>query len=138
MGVQMSRGSLSIPRQRDVIALILGCLKLSDGFCTGSHYISIARPWIYMKDETLLASTMIMSSEESGTSPSSSSLDVPMTVIDEKGRSQNNRVRRKYESFSWKNGYNINYRVEGPGDGKPILLVHGFGANVVSSIGAGK
>ena len=26
--------------------------------------------------------------------------------------------------------YNINYRVEGPKDGPPILLVHGFGANV--------
>jgi len=42
-------------------------------------------------------------------------------------------VRRKYEKFLWfynLQEYNINYRVEGPVDGTPILLVHGFGANV--------
>jgi pimeloyl-ACP methyl ester carboxylesterase len=57
-------------------------------------------------------------------------------------------VQRKYETFIWKyrSGfvddnmkmneskddvyYNINYRVEGPENGQPILLVHGFGANV--------
>jgi pimeloyl-ACP methyl ester carboxylesterase len=42
-------------------------------------------------------------------------------------------VRRKYDTFIWlhaTNEYNINYRVEGPVDGPPILLVHGFGANV--------
>lgn len=41
-------------------------------------------------------------------------------------------TRRFYETFQWK-GYNINYRVEG-GEGAaaatPILLIHGFGANV--------
>ena len=45
-------------------------------------------------------------------------------------------VRRNYNNFLWKKNdmtsqdYNINYRVEGPIDGHPILLVHGFGANV--------
>jgi pimeloyl-ACP methyl ester carboxylesterase len=47
-------------------------------------------------------------------------------------------VRRNYETFVWtysdnessNTSYNINYRVEGPVDGPPILLVHGFGANV--------
>jgi pimeloyl-ACP methyl ester carboxylesterase len=51
-------------------------------------------------------------------------------------------VRRKYKTFLWRNQhdlvddeeeeyyYDINYRVEGPIDGPPILLVHGFGANV--------
>ena len=39
------------------------------------------------------------------------------------------RVQREYNSFHW-NTYKINYRVEGPEDGAPILLVHGFGANV--------
>jgi pimeloyl-ACP methyl ester carboxylesterase len=42
-------------------------------------------------------------------------------------------VRRKYETFLWFNKineYDINYRVEGPVDGTPVLLVHGFGANV--------
>jgi pimeloyl-ACP methyl ester carboxylesterase len=42
-------------------------------------------------------------------------------------------VQRNYETFLWKhelNDYNINYRVEGPIMGTPILLVHGFGANV--------
>jgi pimeloyl-ACP methyl ester carboxylesterase len=48
------------------------------------------------------------------------------------------RVRRIYETFQWhhptnqgeETAYNINYRVEGPVDGPPILLIHGFGANV--------
>jgi pimeloyl-ACP methyl ester carboxylesterase len=43
-------------------------------------------------------------------------------------------VQRTYETFPWKLDdttlYNINYRVEGPTNGPPILLVHGFGANV--------
>ena len=45
-------------------------------------------------------------------------------------------VQRYYETFLWKKNdlttrdYNINYRVEGPKDGAPVLLVHGFGANV--------
>jgi len=43
------------------------------------------------------------------------------------------RVQRKYETFLWRyedQEYTINYRAEGPVDGPPILLVHGFGANV--------
>ena len=43
-------------------------------------------------------------------------------------------VRRNYETFLWQRTddthYKINYRVEGPVQGPPILLVHGFGANV--------
>jgi len=52
-------------------------------------------------------------------------------------------VQRVYETYRWnyKNPkrssddrdpvyYSINYRVDGPSDGRPILLVHGFGANV--------
>lgn len=54
-------------------------------------------------------------------------------------------VQRQYESYIWKpsnldyfekdhptnvNQFKINYRVEGPLNGQPILLVHGFGANV--------
>lgn len=41
-------------------------------------------------------------------------------------------VQRVYESFSWEyqgDSYNINYRVLGQ-QGPPVLLVHGFGANV--------
>lgn len=40
------------------------------------------------------------------------------------------RVQREYESWTWKNphgSFRINYRVEGPQDGPPILLTHGFG-----------
>jgi pimeloyl-ACP methyl ester carboxylesterase len=58
------------------------------------------------------------------------------------------KVQRVYESFVWtyppphdndddkaspdkaSQDYTINYRVEGPVDGPPILLVHGFGASV--------
>jgi pimeloyl-ACP methyl ester carboxylesterase len=43
------------------------------------------------------------------------------------------KVQREYETFLWKHelhDYNINYRAEGPINGPPILLVHGFGANV--------
>ena len=42
-------------------------------------------------------------------------------------------VQRYYETYRWiykENYYKINYRVEGPQDRVPILLVHGFGANV--------
>jgi len=45
------------------------------------------------------------------------------------------KVRRHYDTFQWHRAeddtvYNINYRVEGPVDGPPVLLTHGFGANV--------
>lgn len=52
------------------------------------------------------------------------------------GKPTTSAVRRFYENFVWKKNdmtsqdYNINYRVEGFVDGQPILLVHGFGANV--------
>jgi pimeloyl-ACP methyl ester carboxylesterase len=44
-------------------------------------------------------------------------------------------VQRRYDTFPWKyhdqdHSYDINYRVEGPVDGSPILLIHGFGANL--------
>lgn len=47
------------------------------------------------------------------------------------------RVQRRYQTFRWKYGhdddeaaeYDVNYRAEGPEDGPPVLLVHGFGAN---------
>lgn len=50
--------------------------------------------------------------------------------------SRTTTVRRYYDNFLWKKNdrttqdYNINYRVEGPVNGQPILLAHGFGANV--------
>ena len=49
------------------------------------------------------------------------------------------RLQREYESWMWdyksenrqKNkSYKVNYRVEGNEEGRPILLVHGFGANI--------
>ena len=43
------------------------------------------------------------------------------------------RVQRKYETYRWRyedHEYTINFRAEGPADGPPIMLVHGFGANV--------
>lgn len=42
-------------------------------------------------------------------------------------------MRRRYETFYWRyegREYDINYRVAGPVDAPPLLLVHGFGANV--------
>ncbi len=59
-----------------------------------------------------------------------STMDEPITVTP--------KVRRMYETFQWQHMdqdgkehvYNINYRVDGPVDGPPVLLVHGFGANV--------
>ena len=38
-------------------------------------------------------------------------------------------LKRFYNKFTWE-GHSINYRVAGPKNGKNILLVHGFGANV--------
>mmetsp|Transcript_37381 Transcript_37381/g.48087 ORF Transcript_37381/g.48087 Transcript_37381/m.48087 type:complete len:379 (+) Transcript_37381:61-1197(+) len=37
--------------------------------------------------------------------------------------------QRIYNLWQW-NGYKINYRVEGPETGMPVLLIHGFGASV--------
>jgi pimeloyl-ACP methyl ester carboxylesterase len=42
-------------------------------------------------------------------------------------------IQRKYQTFLWKYNmeeYDINYRVEGPIDGPPILLIHGFGGSI--------
>lgn len=61
---------------------------------------------------------------------------------DDRDGKKKNKIRRQYETFQWSTitttkddgvstgTYNINYRVEGPVDGQPIMLVHGFGANV--------
>lgn len=38
-------------------------------------------------------------------------------------------LQRHYETFKWR-GHDINYFVAGPGDGKPVLLVHGFGGSI--------
>ena len=44
------------------------------------------------------------------------------------------RVHREYHTWTWKTpnhgSFRINYKVEGPMDGPPILLTHGFGVNV--------
>jgi pimeloyl-ACP methyl ester carboxylesterase len=56
--------------------------------------------------------------------PSTTTIDTPVNTP---------LVRRRYKTFLWRNDldeYDINYRVEGPIDGPPILLIHGFGANV--------
>lgn len=58
----------------------------------------------------------------------------------EKVKIKKSRVQRTYETFEWRYStttehqdkkdqrlLKINYRVEGPKDGPPILLVHGFG-----------
>jgi pimeloyl-ACP methyl ester carboxylesterase len=39
------------------------------------------------------------------------------------------RIRRAFHSFAWR-GHQINYRVEGPVEGPPVLLLHGFGASI--------
>jgi pimeloyl-ACP methyl ester carboxylesterase len=55
------------------------------------------------------------------------------TTAKEEEKQKSPKVRRKYETFLWfheMDEYDINYRVEGPSNGPPILLVHGFGANV--------
>lgn len=42
-------------------------------------------------------------------------------------------VKRFHETWEWTyrgRTYNINYRVEGDKDGQPVLLTHGFGANL--------
>jgi pimeloyl-ACP methyl ester carboxylesterase len=61
--------------------------------------------------------------------------DPGQAIAEEARKNSAPRVRRYYETFLWKKNvftaedYMINYRVEGPADGPPILLIHGFGAN---------
>lgn len=38
-------------------------------------------------------------------------------------------VQRYFETFTWR-GYSINYFVDGPVDGEPVLIIHGFGASI--------
>lgn len=66
-------------------------------------------------------------------SASSSEVDV---MESQRTRANYTAVQRTYETYRWKDKYNINFRVEGPMGGRPILLVHGFGANVVSDLRA--
>ena len=45
------------------------------------------------------------------------------------------RVQRHYETWQWnpvgsKDTFNINYKVSGDPNGQPVLLTHGFGANL--------
>lgn len=55
-------------------------------------------------------------------------LEVDETEVE--GTARRNRApQRFYNTFEWKD-YDINYRVEGPSDGIPVLLIHGFGASV--------
>lgn len=47
------------------------------------------------------------------------------------------RVQRQYETWTWKSNhgvFQVNYRVEGPEDGPPILLTHGFGVSALASV----
>jgi len=64
---------------------------------------------------------------------------VRMTTIieatDKSSVDQTPKVQRYYDSYKWTNPkssqrYDINYRVEGDSSKPPILLVHGFGANI--------
>jgi len=55
--------------------------------------------------------------------------------IEDTNVDQTPKVQRYYNTFKWTNTessqtYDINYRVEGDSSKPPILLVHGFGANV--------
>ena len=64
--------------------------------------------------------------------------DTTKTVVD-LGTEEVVHVQRQYETYLWtaetetsseEKTYRINYRVEGPRNGKPIILIHGFGGNV--------
>ena len=64
-----------------------------------------------------------------------SELEVAKSDITNNILTQEVKVQRKYESFQWTNPtskqtHSINYKVEGNKSDPPILLIHGFGANV--------
>jgi len=61
------------------------------------------------------------------------------SVLAEEDSQNQNKVQRFYETYQWSQSpsststsptYNINYRVEGNPTDPPLLLIHGFGANV--------
>ncbi len=71
-------------------------------------------------------------SSSSSSSSSASSLDESTSTPKE---ISTKKVQRKYESFQWTNPtsnktHQINYKAQGKETDPPILLIHGFGANV--------
>ena len=85
------------------------------------------------KDSTTSTALTNQNEKQQGNA-SSTSATAPSTT----GQTMTPRVQREYETYMWtpplqqKNdhAYKINYRVEGQEGRPPVLLVHGFGANV--------
>jgi pimeloyl-ACP methyl ester carboxylesterase len=96
---------------------------------------SLHRPHEGIRSYTLLT----RQSKATEINQDESDVEISAVSIDASSISETPKVfvRRNYETFVWtysddvsSTPYNINYRVEGPVDGPPLLLVHGFGANV--------
>jgi hypothetical protein len=129
---------------RLIFALLLCLQKFLGSFALCHHWISFVK-----KAKSELKVNAAVASKRNGRllllSPQSlskchrrlyfSSSDVAIED-DQLTRANYTLVQRTYDTYQWKDKYNINYRVEGPLGGKPILLVHGFGANVVSDLSA--
>jgi len=77
----------------------------------------------------------ILTLENSSNSNLETATAVSAPILPKISESNTDKVQRTYNVFPWtskrtKKTHDINYRVEGPMDGKPILLIHGFGGNV--------
>jgi pimeloyl-ACP methyl ester carboxylesterase len=86
---------------------------------------------IYSRTNDVIAT--VSSSPISSSSLSSLSSSLTETPIKE--QKNQGKVQRYYESFEWTNPtskqtHTINYKVQGKTSNPPILLTHGFGANV--------
>lgn len=109
---------------------------------TSALYISITLPLLFFQ---LLTTTAFLAPVPTSflpyslpQSPKAASTKLFSLATSETLETEEVKVQRNYESFQWTNPtskqtHSINYRVEGrkeKNNNPPILLIHGFGANV--------
>ena len=131
---------------RALLLFIIPVLTVCLAFCHGLSFLNTPKSKVKINDAVLMREkcqhlllplqSRSQCSHGRGmhfSSTSSSEVDVMETKWT---MSNYTAVKRTYETYRWKDKYNINFQMEGPMGGRPILLVHGFGANFVSDLRA--
>jgi len=111
--------------------LLLSVFTLSSSFLVTRQPQSVVKPTTsLLRQRNIVFRTGLPLSSSS--SSSSSSLGATLSLSSD-GSTQ--KVQRSYDSFQWTNPtsnktHKINYKVQGNKSDPPVLLIHGFGANV--------